>query len=75
VDALKRAIEQELRCTVETRDVTQGKEMRDSLPILRLIQSLGPMVLPIITAGDEIVSVGSPSPEEAVKVLRPKVGV
>jgi len=74
VRALKETIERELGCKVETRNILEEQDMKDSLPIGHLIGSFGPMCLPILTVDDEIVSLGSPTPELAVSALRPKIG-
>ncbi|MGQ9579253.1 MAG: hypothetical protein ACUVWQ_11605, partial [Candidatus Aminicenantales bacterium] len=50
-----------------------GEDMKSHREILALFRSFGPMSLPIIAVEDEVVSMGNPSPEEAVEVLREKL--
>jgi len=73
IQALKNAIEREIKCNVEVVNVMNGKEMRKHLEILRLIRSFGPMALPIITLDNEVVSMGNPKPEEAISAIREKI--
>ncbi|MEN3203294.1 MAG: hypothetical protein ABDK87_06140 [Atribacterota bacterium] len=77
IEGLKSAIERELGLQVEVVNIIEDKSMKNHLGVLRLIQSFGPMALPIITIGeeDEVVSIGTPTPEEAVLAIREKVGV
>ena len=70
---LKESIEKELSVPVEVRNVTSGKDMRDFRPISGLLRTFGPTSLPFIAIGDEVVSLGNPSPEEAVAALREKL--
>jgi hypothetical protein len=73
VRKLKEAIEKGLSVHVEVRNVTTGKDMRDFRPILGLLRTFGPTSLPFIAIADEVVSMGSSAPEEAVAALREKL--
>jgi len=73
IQELKKSIEKELSVPVEVRNVTSGKDMRDFRPISGLLRTFGPTSLPFIAIGDEVVSMGNPSPEEAVAALREKL--
>lgn len=73
VQHIKRAIENELGCSVEIRNVTQGADMREHPAILRLLRAFGPMALPIITLEDEVISLGNPTAEQAVRVVSEKL--
>jgi len=73
IQSLKSTIEKELSCQVKVLNVMNGKEMKHYLPIVRLVRSFGPMALPIITLDSEIVSMGNPTPEQAVSVIRGKM--
>lgn len=70
---LKDSIQKELALNVDVINVTEGKEMRDYLQIVRLLRSLGPMALPIIALNDEIVSLGMPEPQQAVSAIKEKM--
>jgi hypothetical protein len=73
IQKLKESIEKELSLPVEVRNVTKGEDMREFRPISGLFRSFGPMSLPLIAVGDEVVSMGNPAPEEAVAALREKL--
>lgn len=70
---IKDSIEKGLNVKVEVLNVNEGKDMRNYLPIVRLVRSLGPMALPIITLNDEVVSIGMPDPEEATLAIKEKM--
>jgi len=72
--SLKQAIEKNTACIVKIINVTEGREMRNYLQILSLLRSFGYMALPIISLNDEIISMGKPSPEEAVLLIKEKIG-
>lgn len=73
VQNLKTAIERELGCRVEVLNVMNGKDMRNYLQVVRIIRSFGPMALPIIALDGDVVSMGNPTPEEAVSAIREKM--
>lgn len=73
IQAYKDLIEKELQCNVEVIDVTNGKEMKNHLNIVRLVHSFGPTALPIITLEEEVVSMGNSKPEEAVMAIKEKM--
>ncbi len=73
IQVLKDSIQKELALNVDVINVTEGKEMRDYLQIVRLLRSLGPMALPIIALNDEIVSLGMPEPQQAVSAIKEKM--
>lgn len=73
IQGLKTAIEQEFGCQVAVYNVTDGQEMKAHLPIVRLVRSFGMMALPMITLNDEVVSMGSPVPEDVVAAVREKM--
>ena len=70
---LKAAIEKEFGLPVNIYDSTNGKIMRDHMQTLRLVRSLGPMTLPIITIDDDIVSIGNLTPEKAITAIKDKL--
>lgn len=74
VQKLKEQIEKNLSVKVEVKNILKGEEMKSHREILALFRSFGPMSLPIIAVEDEVVSMGNPTPEEAVEALREKVG-
>lgn len=73
---LKETLESEFACAVVVKNVADGQDMRDSLNVLRLVRSFGPISLPIIAVGPDnrVVSLGNPAPGEAVELLRPILG-
>ena len=73
IQRLKESIERELSVPVEVRNVTNGKDMQDFRPVSGLLRTFGLSSLPFIAIGDEVVSMGSPAPEEAVAALREKL--
>ncbi|MEN3187008.1 MAG: hypothetical protein ABDK94_10680 [Atribacterota bacterium] len=72
---LKNAIEKELGFKTEVVNVIQDKDLKNHSGVVRLIQSFGAMVLPIITIGDddEVVSMGVPTPAEAISAIKEKI--
>jgi disulfide oxidoreductase YuzD len=70
---LKDSIKTQLGCDVEVISVTDGNQMKNNLQIVRLLRSFGLMSLPIISLNDEVVSMGNPSPEEAVLAIKEKI--
>lgn len=73
VQKLKEQIEKGLGVRVEVKNVIKGDEMKDHREISALVRTFGPMALPIISVDKEVVSMGNPTPEEAVEALREKV--
>jgi len=73
VRKLKESLEKELGVSVEVKNVIKGEDMQAFRSISGLFRTFGPMSLPIIAVGDEVVSMGSPAPEEAVAVVREKL--
>ena len=73
IQNLKESIEKELSVGVEVKNVTKGEDMRDYRQISGLFRSFGPRSLPIIAIEDEVVSMGNPTPEEAVAALQEKM--
>ncbi len=73
VQKLKSALEREFECQVEVIDVTKGTDMKNHLPVVRLFRSFGPAALPIIVLDGEVVSMGVPTPEQAVLAVKEKM--
>ena len=73
VQKLKSALEREFECQVEVIDVTKGTDMKNHLPVVRLFRSFGPAALPIIALDGEVVSMGVPTPEQAVLAVKEKM--
>lgn len=67
---LKVAIEKELSYFVEVKNVLLREDMQAHPGILNLLRGLGPMALPIIALDGEVVSLGNPTPEQAVSAIR-----
>jgi len=73
VQKLKELIEKGLSVKVEVKNVVKGEDMKDHREISALFRTFGPMSLPIIAIGEEVVSMGNPAPDEAVAALREKL--
>lgn len=73
INALRDAIEKSTGFPVEIKDVTKGVEMKNHLPVLRLVRSFGPTALPIIAIDDEVVAMGSPTRDQAVEAIKMKI--
>lgn len=73
IQDLKSSIGKELGCLVEVVNVLNGSEMKDHLLIVRLLRAFGPMALPIITLDSEVISIGNPTPGEAVSAIKEKM--
>ena len=73
IKSLTSAIESELNLKTEVIEVVDGEEMQRYPAVIRLLRSLGTMALPVITLDDEVVSIGSPKPEEAVLAIKEKL--
>ena len=73
IESLKNTIETETGQTVEVLSVTNGKEMKNHLQIVRMVRSFGPMALPIITLNGEVVTMGNITPEQALSALKEKM--
>lgn len=73
IQNLKESIEKELNVQVEVRNVIKGEDMRDYRQISGLFRSFGPMSLPIIAIDDEVVSMGNPTPQEAIAAIQEKI--
>lgn len=74
VEKLKSHIEKSLGVKAEVKNVLKGEEMKSHREVLALFRTFGPMCLPIIAIGDEVISMGNPTPEEAVEAIREKIG-
>ena len=72
IQKIKDAIEQEIGSQVEVIDTTKVEEMKSHLEIVRLVRSLGPMALPVITLNKEVVLMGNPKPEEVISAIKEK---
>lgn len=73
IQSLKEALERELSCPVEVINVSDGKQMRNYLHIVWLLHAFGPAATPILTLDDEVISLGAPTPEQAVAAIRERL--
>jgi len=73
IATLKTKIADELGYDVEVFDVMNHDAVKNYYLVVQLLSSFGPMALPILTLGDEVVSIGNPQPEEAVAAIREKM--
>lgn len=69
---LKTAIEKELNLNVDVINVRDGVNMSE-LQVIRLLNTFGATALPIIALDRDVVSMGNPSPHEAVQAIRQKL--
>lgn len=72
VQTLKQGLEKELSVPVQTFNVKNGTDMKAHRQILAVLRSFGWGVLPIIAIGEEVVSLGMPTVEQAVEAVRKK---
>ena len=73
VQSLKSILEKEIGCRVEVINIINGGDMGNHPQVLRLVQAFGSIVLPIIALDGEVVSIGNPTPEQAVSAIREKM--
>jgi disulfide oxidoreductase YuzD len=73
IQLVENAIKKEFNCQIKIINVMDSNEMKNHLQVGRLLGSFGPMALPIITLGDEVVSMGNPLPDEAVSAIKGKL--
>ena len=73
VQTLKQGLEKVLGLPVQTFNVKHGTELKAHRQILALLRSFGWGVLPIIAIGEEVVSMGAPTVEQATEALRQKL--
>jgi len=69
IKGLKETIEKELKLNVEVINVKDGVRMSET-QVIRLLNTFGAMALPIIALNGKIISMGNPSPDEAVNVIK-----
>ena len=70
---LRETINKELNCPVDVLNVMDKNQMKNHSAVVRLVNSFGPKALPIIALDDEVVSMGNPTPDEAITVLKEKI--
>lgn len=73
IQSLKSTIEKEIGCQVAVLNVTNGSDVTDYPQIVRILDSFGTGALPIIALDGEVVSLGNPTPEQAVLAVRDKI--
>lgn len=73
VQTLKQGLEKALGVPVQTFNVKNGADMKTHRRILALLRSFGWGVLPIIAVGEEVVSMGAPTVEQAAEAIRQKL--
>jgi hypothetical protein len=73
LNTLKQGLEKALNLSVQTFNVKNGADMKAHRQILALLRSFGWGVLPIIAVGDEVVSMGAPTVEQAAEAVRQKL--
>jgi hypothetical protein len=73
VKTLKQGLEKALGVPVQTFNVKNGADMKAHRKILALLRSFGWGVLPIIAVGEEVVSMGAPTVEQAVEAVQQKL--
>jgi hypothetical protein len=72
IEALKSKITNDLSYDVEVIDVTNFYLVETHYQVAQLLSSTGPSALPILTLGDDIVSMGRATPEMVVEAIREK---
>lgn len=69
VKALSAAVE-ELGVEVEVHNVKDMNDLANYQNVLTLLRSFGLVAVPVLTVGDEVVSIGVPTPEQAVSAVK-----
>lgn len=72
IENLKGSIEEGLGYEVEILDVMNHDAIKNYDQVVELLSYFGPMALPVIALGNDVVSTGSPTPEMAVAAIREK---
>ncbi len=73
IESLKSSIENQLDYKVEVLNVKDDDVMKNHAQVVKLFRSLGPTALPILSLGDEVVSMAEIAPEKAIAAIREKV--
>lgn len=58
---------------VEVHNIMEDGFAKRFPSVANLLGSFGPGIVPILTIGDEIISMGVPTPEEAIQVVKEKI--
>jgi hypothetical protein len=69
---LKNGLETALGISVDTFNVKNGADMKAHRKILELIRSFGWSIIPIITVDEEVVSMGAPTVQQAIDLVKSK---
>ena len=75
IENFKSNIQGGLGCEVEVFDVTNHDAIRSNEQVVQILTSYGPKALPVITLGDDVVSIGNPAidaPNALVEAIREK---
>ena len=72
IQLLKSSIEDEMGYQVEVLNVKNEEQINNYPQVVKLVHSLGPAALPILTLEDEVVSVGNTTPEAVLAAIREK---
>ncbi len=70
---LEKTIEKETGFLSEVYNVKDEKDMMNYIQITQLIRTFDATALPIITLDDEIVCMGSPTPDQVMSAIREKM--
>jgi len=73
VATLKATIE-ELGAAVEVHNVKKLEVVQNPPNVAKLLRTFGMGVVPILAVGDEVIGMGFPSADEAVKAVQDKLG-
>jgi len=66
-------IEEKIGCPVEVLNTANNGDMDKHPQVLQLLNAFGPVALPIIALDGEVVSMGNPTPEQAISAIREKM--
>ena len=72
VIALKNAIEK-LGLEVEVYDLQKMKNLQENPQVFKLFSTFGPQVIPVITVGDEVSSMGQSEINVAISAIKNKL--
>jgi len=74
IQSLKSTIEKETSCQVAVSNLfNAGGDLTDYPQIVKILNSFGTGALPIIALDGEVVSMGNPTPEQAVLAIKEKI--
>ncbi len=75
IQKIVNAVEKEIGCNSKVYSVTDEESMKDYSQVAQLVRTFGQMALPVIILDEEVVSMGNPTPEQAVAAIKEKINL